>query len=173
MRMISLMVLSIGLLFLVVGPLQAEGYLSKDGKLTHTLEVSQLSGRSSADSGWKWTIAPDGTWTLSKIFKNEATLAVKRKLSAEGLAKLVALLAKYELAKLPSKSGVSPRVSPGVKPHLTTLQFGKQQAQLAGAAPPKLDTKNPAGSVESRFAGIWLGVKELLSRKRPRGGTNR
>ncbi len=82
----------------------------------------------------------------------------KGKLAEKDVAMLGALLEKYDFAKLPEKSGKEP----GANPHIITIEFGKQKARLVGQVPPKLDSKNPTATVESRFAGMWEGVVGLL-----------
>jgi hypothetical protein len=67
-------------------------------------------------------------------------------------------LEKYDFAKLPAKSGKQP----GANPHTITFEFGNKKVSLVGQRPPKLDPKNPKGTVESRFAGILEGVVGLL-----------
>lgn len=71
-----------------------------------------------------------------------------------------ALLEKYALAKLPAKSGKEP----GANPYTITFEFDGKKSSFVGQMPPKLDPKNPTGSVESRFAGIWEGITGLLTK---------
>src|SRR5262249_42732543 len=122
-------------------------------------KVTQLQGGFAGFTGVQFTITPDGSWTSESVFNKKVTPKDKGKLSKADLAKLGAILKKYDLAKLPAKSGKPP----GANPHTITFEFGKKRASLVGRAAPKLDAKNPAGSVESRFAGIWEGVRGLLT----------
>lgn len=149
--MIALLVLSDGLC--------AEDYLNKDGQLTKPLKVVQLQGGFAGFTGKQFKIAPDGTWTAESTFNDKITPKNKGKLTAKELARLGSLLEKYDLAKLPVSSGKPP----GANPHTITLEFGHRKAALVGQAPPTLDQKNPAGSIESRFAGIWEAVVGLLT----------
>jgi hypothetical protein len=68
------------------------------------------------------------------------------------------LLSKYELEKLPAKSGKQP----GANPHTIDIQFGKTKAHLVGQEPPTVDKNNPTGTVDSRFAAIYEGVLGML-----------
>lgn len=144
---------------LATGSLLAKDYLTRDGQLTQQLKVIQLQGGFAGYSGVQFTIAPDGSWTSESIFNEKKTPKNKGKLSEKDLAKLAAILEKYDLAKLPEKSGKEP----GANPHIVTIEFGKQKARLVGQVPPKPDPKNPTATVERRFAGIWQGVVGLLT----------
>jgi len=158
MRFTSTIVLSLAFLVLARDSLEAGDYLTKEGRLTHQLKVVQLQGGFAGFTGVQYTIAPDGSWTSESIFNQKITPKSKGKLSKKDLAKLGALLGEYALAKLPAKSGKRP----GANPHTITLTFAKKKASLVGQSPPKLDPKNPTGTIESRFAGIWQGVVGLL-----------
>ena len=119
----------------------------------------QLQGGFAGFTGVQYTVAPDGAWTSDSVFNQKQTPKSKGKLAEKELAKLAALLEKYELAKLPEKSGKEP----GANPHSISIDFGKRKAKLVGQTPPKLDPKNPTATVESRFAGILEGVIQLLT----------
>jgi hypothetical protein len=159
MRFTSPSILSLALLTLGAGSLLAQDYLTKDGKLAQQLKVVQLQGGFAGNTGVQYTIAPNGAWTTESIFNQKKTPKDEGKLSEKDLAKLGSILKKYDLAKLPAKSGKLP----GANPHTITLEFGKTKASLVGQMPPKLDPKNPAATVESRFAGIWEGVVAMLT----------
>lgn len=139
--------------------LNAEDYFTKDGKLTQQLKIVQQQGGFAGFTGVQFTISPDGSWTSDSIFNQKITPKKKGKLTEKDLAKLGAILQEYDLIKLPMKSGKQP----GANPHTITFEFGNKKASLVGQMPPKLDPKNPRGSVESRFAGIWEGVVDLLT----------
>jgi hypothetical protein len=158
MRFTSTIILSFAFLVLARDSLLARTYLTKDGQLTRRLRVVQLQGGFAGFTGVQYTIAPDGSWTSESVFNQKRTPKDKGKLSEKDLVKLGKLLARYDLDKLPAKSGKQP----GANPHTITLTFGKKKAILVGQSPPKLDPKNPTGTVESRFAGIWQGVVGLL-----------
>jgi uncharacterized protein (TIGR03067 family) len=159
MRFTSPIILFFALLVLARDSLLAQDYISKDGKLTQQLKVVQLQGGFAGYTGVQFTIAPDGSWNSESLFNEKKTPKNKGKLSEKDLAKLGTLLEKYDLAKLPAKSGKQP----GANPHTITFEFGDKKARLVGQVPPKLDSKNPADTVESRFAGIWEGVVGLLT----------
>jgi uncharacterized protein (TIGR03067 family) len=159
MRTKATILLSVSVLALATQGLLAQDYLTKDGQLSQNLKVAQLQGGFAGFTGVQFTITPDGSWTSESIFKQKATPKNKGKLSDKDLAKLGAILEKYDLAKLPAKSGKQP----GANPHTITLEFGNKKASLVGQQPPKLDLKNPTGTVESRFAGIWEGIVGLLT----------
>lgn len=158
MRITSSVTLALALLVVPTGNLPAQDLLTEDGQLTQPLKIVQLQGGFAGFTGVQFTIAPDGSWTSDGIFKEKRTPKNKGRLSGKDLAKLAGLLKKYELAKLPMKSGRQP----GANPHIITFEFGKLKASLVGQVPPKLDPKNPTVTVESRFAGIWEGVVGLL-----------
>jgi hypothetical protein len=161
MRNTAILLLSMAALTMVGSALQGEDYLTKEGKLAHSLKVTQLQGGFAGFTGVRYTIAPDGAWTSAQVFNRRITPKDKGKLSAKELAKLAAVLRKYNLAKLPAKSGIAP----GANPHSIAFEYGKKKATLVGRVPPKLNPKDPTGSVESRFAGIWQEVKGMLKAK--------
>lgn len=146
------------ILSLCLFALAAQDNVTKDGKLTDQLKIVQLQGGFAGVTGVQFTVAPDGTWTSERIFNQKITPKNKGKLSEKDLAKLGAILEKYDFAKLPAKSGKQP----GANPHTITIEFGKKKVSLVGQRPPKLDPKNATGTVESRFAGILEGVSGLL-----------
>ena len=159
MRLTSTILLSVTWLALAGDDLLAQDDITKEGQRTQQLKVVQLQGGFAGFTGVQYTIAPDGSWTSESIFNEKKTPKNKGKLSEKDLAKLRAILAKYDLAKLPAKSGKEP----GANPHTITFEYGKKKASLVGQMPPTLDPKNPTGTVESRFAGIWEGVVGLLT----------
>lgn len=158
MRLTSTIMSSIVLLAFTCDDLLGQDYLTKDGQLTKPLKVVQLQGGFAGFTGVQYAIGPDGSWTSESIFNEKKTPKDKGKLTEKDLAKLAAIFDQYDLAKLPPKSGKEP----GANPHILTIEFGKHKASLVGQEPPKLDPKNPTGTVESRFAGIWDGVVGLL-----------
>jgi hypothetical protein len=163
MRLTSAFMLSVLLLAFAGDDLLAQGYVTKEGQLTRTLKAVQLQGGFAGLTGVQYTIAPDGSWTSESLFNDKKTPKDKGKLSEKDLAKLGTILEKYDLARLPAKSGKEP----GANPHIITFEFGDEKASLVGQGPPKLDPKNPTDTVESRFAGIWEGVVGLLTPPAP------
>src|SRR5262245_38264053 len=89
----------------------ADDYI-KDGKLTHTLKITQLQGGFAGFTGFEYTIEPDGTWTSGSVFRMKTTPKNNGKLTAKELETLAAILAKNELNKLPEKSGKQPGANP-------------------------------------------------------------
>jgi hypothetical protein len=158
MRSITTLILFLASSLFVIGSLRADEYLAKDGHLTQHLKVVQLQGGFAGFTGMQFTVAPDGTWASETVFNQKTTPKDKGKLSDKDLAKLGAILAKHDLAKLPAESGKMP----GANPHTISIEFGKKKARLVGQVPPQLDQKDPTGTVESRFAGITEGVVGLL-----------
>ena len=156
-------------LALMATSLRADDYLTKDGKLTQELKVVQLQGGFAGFTGVQYTIAPDGAWTSVSLFNKKTTPKDKGKLTAKELEKLAEILSKYDLAKLPEKSGKQP----GANPHTITFEYGKQKASLVGQTAPKVDANNPAATVESRFAGIYQGVVGLLKADAKKDGSPR
>lgn len=154
MRLTSML----ALLAVAADPPPASRYLTEHGQLTHELKAVQLQGGFAGSTGVRYTIAPDGSWASESLFNEKATPEHRGKLTAEGLAKLAGVLEKYGLADLPATAGM-PAV---VNPRTITFEFGSVKASWAGLGPPKLDPKDPAGTVDSRFAGIWQGVVGLL-----------
>jgi hypothetical protein len=144
--------------FIVLASLSSADDYIKDGKLTHTLKITQLQGGFAGFTGFEYTIEPNGAWTSASVFRMKTTPKNNGKLSAKELESLAAILSKNELDKLPAKSGKQP----GANPHTIAIEFGKTKANLVGQSPPKVDGTNPTGSVESRFAGIYQGVTGLL-----------
>lgn len=160
MRLTSAIISSVALfLALASDGRPAQDRVDKDSPLTRPLKVVQLQGGFAGFTGVQYTIAPDGSWTFDSIFREKITPKRKGKLTMMEMAKLGALLEKYAVAKLPAKSGKEP----GANPHTITIEFNNKKASLVGRTPPRLNPKDPAGTVESRFAGIWEGIVGLLS----------
>ncbi len=163
MRWTVAIVLALAVLGLARRDLLAEDK-TKEGQLAHPLKVVQLQGGFAGFTGVQYTIAPDGAWTTESVFNEKRTPKSKGKLDEKQLAKLRALLEKYDAAGLPEKSGKEP----GANPHTITIEYGKKKSTLVGQTPPRLDPKEPAGTVESRFAGIWEGIVGMLSPPAPK-----
>jgi hypothetical protein len=156
MRSSSNFILSICILFVAAWALSADDYLTKNGKLTHTLKITQLQGGFAGLTGNEYTIQPDGTWTITSLFKQKATQKGRGKLTAKALENLAAILSKNGLEKLPQKLGKSP----GANPFTVMIEYGKHKTTYVGQSAPKLDTVLP--TVESRIAGIYQGVVGML-----------
>jgi hypothetical protein len=145
-------------LSLAAGAASADDYLTKDGKLAKQLKAVELQGGFAGNTGVRYTVEADGSWTSEALFNQKSTPKDKGKLTKKELTDLAATLKKFDLLKLPEKTG---QVT-GANPHSIDLEFGTHKASLIGRTPPKLDPNEPAGTPESRFAGIWEGIAGLL-----------
>lgn len=159
MRSIVAMLSAVVLSAFAAGALRAQDYLTKEGHLTQPLKVVLLQSGFAGVTGTQYTIAPDGAWTIEGVFNAKKSAKGKGKLSAKDLAKLAAILKKFDLDGLPAKTGTPP----GANPNTTVLTYGKKSASLVGRTPPALDSKNPTGTVASRFAGIRDGAVALVA----------
>ncbi len=159
-RSLKMMLTLAAFAFLNAG-LSAQDYLTKDGKLTQPLKLTELQGGFAGFTGVQITIAVNGSWASETAFNKKLTPKDKGQLSAKDMTALAALLTKYDLKKLPAKFGKPP----GANPHSISIEFGTATASITGAMPPVLDPTNPTGTVECRFAGIWQGVEQLLMPK--------
>jgi hypothetical protein len=146
---------SIGILLVTGFFLNADDYLTKAGKLTHTLKITQLQGGFAGLTGNEYVVQPDGTWAMASLFKQKATPKGHGKLTAKAIANLAAILAKNGLEKLPPKTGKQP----GANPFTLTIEYGKYKATYVGQTAPKLDA---SGNAESRIAGVYQGVFGML-----------
>jgi hypothetical protein len=154
MRFPSVSILATALFFAVGA--HADDYI-KDGKLTQPLKITQLQGGFAGFTGTEFSIGVDGAWSMGTVFRQKTTPKAAGQLSKQELESLAAVLKKYDLEKLPAKAGKQP----GANPNVITIDFGKTKATLTGQTAPKVNANDPAGSVESRFAGILQGVKDL------------
>jgi hypothetical protein len=159
MRLTATIISSVAVLALAGDGLHAEDYLTKDGQLTRQLKVVQQQGGFAGFTGVQYTIAPNGSWISESIFNRRITPKNKGNLSAKDLAKLAAILKKYDLLNLPEKAGKHT----GANPHIITLEYGNKTATLVGRVPPGLEPWQATRTVESRFAGIWQGIMGLLT----------
>src|SRR3954454_4647367 len=139
MRLTSTILLSVTWLALGRDDMLAQVDITKEGQRTQQLKVVQRQGGFAGVTGVQYTIAPDGSWTSESLFNEKKTPKNKGKLSEKELAKLGAILGKYDLVKLPAKSGKEP----GANPHTITFEYGKKKVSLVGRVPPTRDPKNP------------------------------
>ncbi len=142
---------------LLAGALGAGDEVTKDGKLTQRLKITQLQGGFAGFTGVEYLIEPDGAWATSSVFNRKTTPKEKGKLGDKELQALVNILVKNEFQKLPAKSGKQP----GANPHTITIEYGKLKATFVGQTAPRVDAQNDM-SVESRFAAIMKGVTGSL-----------
>ena len=121
----------------------------KDGKLTATLDVQELQGGVAGFTGTYTTVDPDGSWRLGRILPRDKrdTPTAFGKMSGAQLKKLAEVLAKNDLANLPSAG------KPTTNPHITIIKFGEHTATLM---PEPKDPK-----VVARYAAIVDAVKKL------------
>jgi len=156
MRRSSVLLTTLFTFFVVAATIHADDYLTKDGKLTHALKITQLQGGFAGFTGFEYAIEPDGSWTMSSVFKQKATVKEKGKLTAKQLASLADVLAKNQLDKLPEKTGKQA----GANPFTLAITFGKTKTNYVGQTAPKLDGNNP--TPESRTAAIYSEVVDMI-----------
>lgn len=142
-------------LFLWASVAAADDYLTKDGQLKQTLEVTTAQGGFAGFTGPMWVIEPSGKWK-SGFSSNGQLKKVESQgeLTKEQLAALAAALAKYDLLGLPKQEG-----KPSTNHFVATIKFGKQ-AQLLLPAGSKLPQPGPK-EVAERYAGIVEAVKRV------------
>jgi hypothetical protein len=131
----------------------AGDYLTKDGKLKHSLEILDVQGGFAGFTGTLLSVQPDGSWKRSSVFQKKSKLLNEGTLSSKQLNELAAALAKYELLRL-SDAGKS-----GTNPHNVSLTFGKHTCELRLKAGEKLPL--PGEGVAGRYAGIVHAAHEL------------
>ena len=71
--------------FVVLASLSRADDFIKDGKLTHTLKITQLQGGFAGFTGFEYTIEPNGAWTSASVFRMKTTPKNNGKLSAKEL----------------------------------------------------------------------------------------
>ena len=137
----------------------AAQYLNEKGELRSALTFKDAQWGFAGESGYMWTVEPNGEWRRQPFLNEDARDADgKGKLSKEQLAQLAEVLAKAECVKLPKSTGET-----AVNPHIITLTFGEKTMALVldpGQPLPEED-KEQAHTVEQRFASIarWLQAK--------------
>jgi hypothetical protein len=136
-------------------------YLTKDGQLAQTLEVSTAQGGFAGFTGPLWVIEPSGKWrsgfSVNGQMKREER---KGELTKEQLAELAQALAKYDLLGLPKEAG-----KPTTNHFVATIKFGKtmQLMQPAGVTLPKVDPSKANLAVPERYSGIVEAVKRVTA----------
>lgn len=123
-----------------------DAYL-KEGRLTAKLDVLELQGGFAGFTGTYTTVEPDGSWSSGPMLPRDKRGAPTSfgKLGPNGLKKLAAVLAKNDLANLPSAG------KPITNPQITTITFGEHTATLMPAA------KDP--TITARYEAIVAAVK--------------
>src|ERR1043165_5817968 len=115
-------ILTTTILFLMAATVSADDYMTKDGKLTQQLKITQLQGGFAGFTGFEYVIEPDGAWTMGSVFQRKTKPMGNGKLTAKELEQVGAILKKYDLEKLPEKAGKPA----GANPHTITIEFGTQ-----------------------------------------------
>ena len=134
-------------------------YLTKEGKLTNTLEIKDVQGGFAGFTGKLWKVQPDGTWTRYQVFNQKLTKETGGKLLLAELEEFAFKLSEYDLLKLKEYG------NPTTNPHVITVTFGKHKAQLIyapGKNLPKPKAGKSATSVE-RYSGVVMSVRALRS----------
>ncbi len=123
-------------------------YLEK-GKLTGTLEVLELQGGFAGFTGTYTTIDPDGAWRSGPVLPRDKRGAATTfgKLGPKGLQELAGVLAKCDIANLPSAG------KPITNPQIITIKFGEHAATLMPEA------KDPA--IATRYEAVVEAVTKL------------
>jgi hypothetical protein len=153
------------LTFVLAVAAHAEGkvddYLTKEGRLTQTLEVIDVQGGFAGFTGNAWVVETDGKWAHYRVMNQKRDVLAKGELNKEQLAALAKELARYDAATLPAKD-----LSKGMaNPHPVTVKYGKKEAALtlpAGEPLPKPD----AEKVEGRYAGVAAAVRKVSEGKK-------
>jgi hypothetical protein len=101
-----------------------EKYLTKDGKLTSAVEVRNEKKGFGTFYGTYWRIEPEGDWQVTGIYLNKPYATAVGKLTKAEVKDLAKILAVFDPQTLPSAG------QPLVNPHVTTVIFGGNQAQL-------------------------------------------
>jgi hypothetical protein len=125
----------------------------KDGKLTSTLDVSDLQDGVAGPTGKQWQVEATGSWIISDVADKTPTVKQEGKMSAKQLSDLAAALALVELKKLENTG------DPVINPHLIIVNFNQKTVTLrqADPKPPEPSTETPAG----RFGAVLAAVKQL------------
>src|SRR5438046_2571658 len=80
-----------------------EDYLTKEGRLTQTLEVIDVQGGFAGFTGNAWVVEPNGKWVHYRVMNQKRDVLAKGELNKEQLAALAKELTRNEAATLPSK----------------------------------------------------------------------
>jgi hypothetical protein len=136
-----------------------DAYLTKDGQLSHALEIRDTQGGFAGFTGTYYKVEPNGTWSMGKVFQQKLTEEKNGMVGKQELTRLAQALAKFDLATLSSQG------KQGTNPHVVSVKFGKVDATLSlpTAAPlPKVDPNAKKLAGEQRFTGIIEAVKEAM-----------
>lgn len=139
---------------------KSHGYLTEKGHLTHKLQVKQVQGGFAGDTGWLWTVEPNGQWKKFSVFNEKLTLKAQGTFDKKQRKALANQLAKYNLLKLPAMTG-----KPTVNRQLLTVQFGKKTSQLIFGAGALIPKGNPT-TVDGRFGGIYHSIASMTNGKK-------
>lgn len=129
-------------------------YLTKDGKLTHELEVTEREGSGLGGKSRRWTVKPDGSW--EKAVRDVGVKTTEGKLSKEQLAELAKAMETYKLDALKSQRD---KRNDGKDYQLTYGSGFKVVRNVSTNGPlGKPDEKTMKG----RYAGIVATLEKLL-----------
>ena len=154
-------VLTLALAVLAHAEGKPEDYLTKEGRLTQTLEVIDVQGGFAGFTGNAWVVETDGKWAHYRVMNQKRDVLAKGELNKEELAALAKVLTRNEAANLPSKD----LSKGGANPHPVTVKYGKKEGTLtlpAGEPLPKPD----AQKFEGRYAGIVAAVRTISEGKK-------
>ncbi len=134
----------------------AGDYLTQDGKLKETLDLTDVQGGFAGFTGKGYVVEPSGEWKLLKVFNDKKDVEAKGTLSKEQLAALAKELAAYDLAGLAdTKAGKA-----GANPHVVTVHWGKKETVVTLNASDPLPRPDKT-SVGGRVAGVAAAVADL------------
>lgn len=151
---LTLVLLGLGVLSLQADS-TPEDYLTKDGKLKSAIEIRDVQGGFAGFTGTQYAIQADGKWTISRVFNRKLTEQKNGTLKAEELKTIAQALAKYDLKNLKSMGRAM------ANPHVVTITFGKQKAELTLKAGQPLPGADPA-TIPGRYSGVVGVVKKLI-----------
>jgi hypothetical protein len=125
----------------------------KDGKLTSTLDVSDLQDGIAGQTGKQWQVESSGAWMISDVVGGTPSVKQEGRLSPKQLTDLAGALAWVELKKLENVG------EPVTNPHLIKVTFNQKTVTLQQSDPkaPEPSTDTPAG----RYGGVLAAVKQL------------
>lgn len=140
---------------------------TRDGRLAHPLVLKDVQGGFAGFTGQSYRIAPDGTWSLTRVFNERKFKPTKTgKLTPDQMKSLIATLASNKLLQLPKTSGGRPQVNP----HVMTITFGKKVVKIqltAGLDKARDLPRGAAFDAARRVFAIRKAIRELTGLKSP------
>jgi hypothetical protein len=145
-------------------------YLTRDGFLTATLEVSDAQKGFGTFFANVWRIEPDGSWSAIEINRNQPRPRGAGQLSKKELRILAEVLADADPLSLTNQG------RPLVNPHVTTIIYGGNRAErtygvdlrlpvVDPLAPLPADPLVPGVNLTARYSAVLTGVRGLLEPK--------